>query len=44
MIFDAHQAVFGDVADVRRVQVPLFEDPLDLGLASFLDREQHALL
>ena len=43
-ILDAQQAVVGDVADVRRVQIPLLEDALDLGLAALLDDEQHALL
>ena len=32
------------VADAHGVQVPLLEDPLDLGLASLLGDEQHPLL
>ena len=44
VILHAHRAVGGDVADVDGVQVPLLEDPLDLGLAPLLHDEQHPLL
>ena len=44
LILHPQHAVAGDLADVRRVKVPLVEDALDLGFAAALDDQQHALL
>ena len=43
-LLDAKHAVARHLADVRRVQVPFVENPLDLRLAPLLDDQQHALL
>ena len=44
MVFYAHPAVSGHLADVHGVQIPLVEDALDFGFAPALDDEQHPLL
>ena len=43
-IFDTQHAVVRHFADVDRVEIPLVENALDLGLAAALHDEQHALL
>ena len=44
VISDAKQAVGGDLANVRGVQVPFVEDALDFGFASLLHHQEHPLL
>ena len=44
VLLDAQHAVVGDVADARRVQIPLFEDPLDFRLAMLKPGDKNRLV
>jgi hypothetical protein len=44
LVLDAHHVVIRDISDLSGVQVPLLEDALDVGLAPFLDDQEHSLL
>ena len=43
-LLDSEHPVGRYLADMHRVQVPLVEDPLDLGFAAAFHDEQHPLL